>query len=349
LQLAQCSLGLTPYHEDCISLVEAASTAHFDRFRPTIIPSLKTVGEACPGHSQYLAAQTSSPLVIERGDQALMVAVCSLSALLSTFHTKGITAKSRASSDAAWLLRYLLQVWDTVCPHLQQLGSMQLARPFLVIYLDTLRRYLSFVTKIGLESVIAPKVLILLARVAETLSFPLEPLLLRLSLQNHLCSVLLEVAIQCRGSRSFGRVSSECLLPALGNVEQLPNASMDLLVSQPCSCVRVVPLMSPQSATKLVIESSTIWRTGTAHELPGGLAIPFQEKDLQEMYMTHFSVPGTAKVNLGYERAPKRARLSDQKMADQRPRTLQWLKGELCRLFSLQKPHSFTELHHVAA
>lgn len=65
--------------------------------------------------------------------------------------------------------------------------------------------------------------------------------------------------------------------------------------------------------------------------------------------MKHFSVPGIAKANLGDERPPKRARLSDQKMVDQRPRTLPWLKGELCRLLSLQKPHSFPELHRIAA
>lgn len=233
-------MELTPYHEDCIFLVEAASTAHSDRFRPTIIPSLRTVGEACPGHPQYLSIQSSSPLVIERVDQALMVAVCSLSALLSTFDTKGLTAKPRASSDAAWLLRYLLQVWDTVSPYLQQPESMLLAGPFLVIYLDTLRRYLPFVTKIGLESTIAPKVLIILARVTESLSFHLEPLLSQLSPHKHLCSVLLEVAVQCRESRSFSRVSSECLLPALGNVEQLPKASIDLLVSRTCFSDRLM-------------------------------------------------------------------------------------------------------------
>lgn len=196
-----------------------------------MIPSLRTVGEVCAGHLQYLATQSSSPLVIERCDQALMVTICSLSALLNTFDTKGIPAKPRASSDAAWLLRYLLQVWDAVCPHLQQPGSMQSAGPFLVIYLDTFRRYLSFVANIGLASTTASKLLILFARVIETLSFSSEPLLLRLSLQKHLCSVLFEVAIQCKESRSFGHVSAEFLLPALGNVEQLPNASMDLLVS----------------------------------------------------------------------------------------------------------------------
>lgn len=224
------STGLTPYHEDCISLVEAARNAHSDRFRPTMIPSLRTVGEV-PTHPQYLASQSSSPLVIERCDQALMVTISSLSALLNTFDAKGIPVKSRASTDAAWLLRYLLQVWDTVCPHLQQTGSMQLAGPFLVIYLDTFRRYLSFVNNIGLASTTASKVLILFARVTETLLFSFEPLLVRLSLQNHFCFVLLEVAIQCKASRSFGHVSAEFLLPALATIEKLPDASTDILVS----------------------------------------------------------------------------------------------------------------------
>lgn len=228
------SLGLTPYHEDCISLVEATKTAYSDRFRPTTIPSLRTVGEVYPDHPQYLATQLSSPLVIESCDQALMVTICSLSALLSTFDTNGIPAKPRASSDAAWLLEYLLQVWEVVRHQLQQSGSKQLAGSFIVIYLDTLRRYFSFVTNIGLESNSASKVLILLSRVIETLSCTSEPLLLRLSLQTHLCSVFFEVAIRCKESCSFGRVSSEFLLPALANIEKFSNASMDLLVSQPC-------------------------------------------------------------------------------------------------------------------
>lgn len=92
-----------------------------------------------------------------------------------------------------------------------------------------------------------------------------------------------------------------------------------------------------------------MWRTGAAHELRGGLAIAFKNKDLQDLYTAHFSVPGITKASLGDERPPKKARLSDPKIADQRPHTLQWLKAELCRLFSLQKPHSFPELEHIAA
>lgn len=107
--------------------------------------------------------------------------------------------------------------------------------------------------------------------------------------------------------------------------------------------------MSPQSATKLVIESSIMWRAGAAHELHSGLAIPFKHKGLQELYTTHFSDPGTIKAGVGDGRPPKRARLSDQKIADQRPRTIQLLKAELCRLLSPQKPHLFPEIQHIAA
>ena len=238
------SLKLTPCPKDCISVVQASGAAHSHRFRQTLIPYSETIAEACPAYSQYPATQSSSQILVKSIDQALLVAICSLSALLSTHDVTLTTARARASSESALLLRYLIQFWSVVVPRLQQLAIRKLARPCLAIYLDTIRRYVSFVAKSSLESCIAPKILVLLARVTTALSFHSEPLLLRLSLQKPFCLVLLEVAVQCRESRNFCCVSSEYLLLTLANVEKLSNASTDLLVSQASALRYVVPLTS---------------------------------------------------------------------------------------------------------
>lgn len=49
-----------------------------------------------------------------------------------------------------------------------------------------------------------------------------------------------------------------------------------------------------------------------------------------------------------YGRPPKRARLLNQAILENRPRTIERLKEELCRLLSAEKSDDFTKLNENA-
>lgn len=197
-----------------------------------MVPSTRTILDSSLLPSQDTTKISFPQFTIKSLDEAVVVAICSSSALLRTFTENMPTSRIRTSPEFTWLFKFLELYWNAVLSVVPQLSPTRLASSGLATFIDIMERYLRFTTNNGSESVVIPKILALFAQVIDSITSPLEPLFSRLPIQKALCSLLLEVAAQCRRSSQFSQVCSEYLLSSFVTIEQWSHASTELRVSQ---------------------------------------------------------------------------------------------------------------------